>query len=103
MRVDYNRHEMWFAALGMFVLSLLVAIADRTGYLSSVRPVLHDAFSPGRLVVMAVTSRSPISPAADSEVSSTSAVSGDRVTARQLQLLRQLMIENARLRQDLKR
>ena len=54
MRVDKIRHQMWYAALGMFVLSLLVAVADRMGCLSSVRPVLHDAFSPGRLVLMAI-------------------------------------------------
>jgi len=102
MRVDYNRHQMWFAALGMFVLSLLVAIADRTGYLSGMRPMLHDAFSPGRLVVMAMTPEPAQSAAVASAASSGSARSGDQMTARQLQLLRQLMIENARLRQDLK-
>ncbi len=103
MRVDCNRHPMWFAALGMFVLSLLVAVADRTGYLSGMRPMLHDAFSPGRLVVLAMTPEPAQSAAVASATSSASAGSGDHMAARQLQLLRQLMIENARLRQDLKR
>mgnify|MGYP003485547001 CR=1 FL=1 len=58
MRVEQSRHRMWFAAVAMFVLSLLVTAADRTGMLSVVRSVLHDALSPGRLALMAIAPQS---------------------------------------------
>ena len=103
MRVEQVRHQMWYAALGMFVLSLLVAVADRMGCLSSVRPVLHDAFSPGRLVLMAIRQRTADSSNTTAAVRSAVTEPANQLNAERLQLLRQLMIENARLRQELKR
>ena len=100
MRTDQNHHQRWLAAGGMFLLSLLVLLADRAGVLTSFRPALHDAMSPGRLMILAITSR-------DGQVAA-EATAGAVATelagrAKQEQLLRQLMIENARLRRDLKR
>jgi cell shape-determining protein MreC len=102
MRVEHVRHHMWIAAVAMFVLSLIVTAADRTGMLSSVRSMLHDALSPGRLVMMAM---SPPSDEKGKHVKAASPVQGDSaidMNAEQLRTLRQLMIENARLRRDLK-
>ena len=102
MRVEQVRHHLWIAAVAMFVLSLLVTAADRTGMLSSVRSVLHDALSPGRLVLLAIA---PQAGDAGKSVSAASPVkldSAGSLDAQQLQTLRQLMIENARLRRDLK-
>lgn len=103
MHADQIRHKMWYAAFGMFVLSLAVAVANRTGHMSSVRPALHDAFSPGRLAVMAIQSRELIPADGDSSVLVSGNEATDNLSGKQLQLLRQLMIENARLRHDLKR
>ena len=103
MRVEESRHGMWFAAIAMFVLSLLVTAADRTEMLSVVRSVLHDALSPGRLMLMAITPQ-PVD--AGKRMSGTSPVktaAATDLTAQQLQTLRQLMIENAKLRRDLQR
>ncbi len=101
MRTDQNHHRMWLAAGGMFVLSMLVLIADRAGMLTSFRPALHDALSPGRLMVLAISARGSHSAAGRAPaVNDTSATAN---AAKQEQLLRQLMIENARLRRDLKR
>ncbi|MBC7966778.1 MAG: hypothetical protein H7Z17_12745 [Fuerstia sp.] len=103
MRVEHVRHHMWIAAVAMFVLSLIVTAADRTGMLRSVRSVLHDALSPGRLVLMAF---SPLSQDAGKRVDAANPVQADstgRPNSQQLQTLRQLMIENAQLRRDLKR
>lgn len=102
MRVEQSRHRMWFAAGAMFVLSLLVTAADRAGTLSLVRSVLHDALSPGRLALMAIT---PQSNDAGKPVDAASPVKIDAangLNVQQLQTLRRLMIENARLRRDLK-
>ena len=100
MRTDQNHHRLWLAATGMFILSLLVLIADRAGVITSFRPALHDALSPGRLLVLAMSSR-------DAHAAGAVTVGLDATaTANALkheQLLRQLMIENARLRRDLKR
>ena len=99
MRTDQNHHRMWLAAGGMFFLSLLVLIADCAGVLTAFRPALHDAMSPGRLMILAISSRD--GHAADEATAgpvATESASG----AKQERLLRQLMIENARLRRDLR-
>jgi len=93
---------MWYAAVAMFVFSLLVTAADRTGMLSGLRSMLHDALSPGRLVLMAIAPQSDV---AGKRINAARPVKIDSVNdlnAQQLQTLRQLMIENARLRRDLK-
>ena len=100
MRADQIRQRMWLGATGMFFLSLVVAVADRTGLLNPFRPMIHDALSPGRLIVVAMTAREKMSPQAD--VSSGKALHDEQQKKNEL-LLRQLMIENARLRRDLKR
>ena len=100
MRADQIRQRMWLGATGMFFLSLVVAVADRTGLLNPFRPMLHDALSPGRLIVVAITAREKMSPQA--EVSSGQSLHDEQLKKNEL-LLRKLMIENARLRRDLKR
>jgi cell shape-determining protein MreC len=85
----------------MFILSLLVAIADRAGALSTVRPALHDALSPGRLMVLAMSSGPQ--PKESRTASDPAKGTNDETRARNERQLRQLMIENARLRRDLKR
>lgn len=102
MRADPTRYRMWFAAVAMFVISLAVMAADRGGMLSEFRSVLHDALSPGRLTLLALSR-----PHGDAEKNENPALAGNggvagEPDARQLQTLRQLMIENARLRRDLK-
>lgn len=94
---------MWLAASGIFFLSLVVTIADRAGVLSPFRPALHDALSPGRLMVLAMSSGT--SPGTSTETNSPASASDAYPTKRPSaneKLLRQLMIENARLRRDLK-
>ena len=102
MRVEQVRHQLWYAAIAMFVLSLLVTAADRTGMLSGLRSVLHDAFSPGRLVLMAIAPQSGDAGKRREAASPVKTDAVDGLNAQQLQTLRQLMIENARLRRDLK-
>ncbi len=101
MRVDQIRQRLWLGATGIFFLSLLVLAADRTGMLTAFRPALHDALSPGRLMVLAIRSQCLSSV---SEVKSAEPETGrDSGEKKSEHLLRQLMIENARLRRDLKR
>lgn len=102
MRIEQSRHRMWAAAVAMFVLSLLVTAADRTEMLGVVRAVLHDALSPGRLALMAIAPRSDDAGKPVDAASPVKTDSAGGVNAQQLQTLRQLMIENARLRRDLK-
>ena len=103
MRVEHSRHQLWIAAVAMFVLSLVVTAVDRTEMLGVVRAVLHDGLSPGRLALLAIT---PQSDDAGKLVDAAGPVSNDAANGlnpQQLKTLRQLMIENARLRRDLKR
>jgi len=87
----------------MFFLSLLVTAADRTGMLAAFRPTLHDALSPGRLMVLAIQARG-LNSNANGTLPASDLQSGNNSTYKKNeQLLRQLMIENARLRRDLKR
>jgi len=106
MRVDQVRHRMWLTAAGVFALSLAVTVADRTGTLKTLRPALHDALSPGRMVLLAVSNGSTT--AASSGTNSSQADSDrdaepSEESRRRDQLLRKLMIENAQLRRDLRR
>ena len=102
MRVDQTRHRMWLAAFAMFVLSLLITAADRTGMLCGVRLVLHDALRPERLALMPIARLPGITGKPGDPGESATVVSSDGLNAQQLQTLRQLMVENARLRRDLK-
>ncbi len=87
----------------MFFLSLLVTAADRTGMLTAFRPALHDALSPGRLMVLAIQARGLNADAKGTLPETDSESANDSMKKKNEQLLRQLMIENARLRRDLKR
>ncbi|MFN9720757.1 MAG: rod shape-determining protein MreC [Planctomycetota bacterium] len=101
MRAEQIRHRLWLSATGMLVLSLVAAVADRAAVLDAFRPVLHDALSPGRLALLAVKS-----PVANDEAEVTAEATPENFhDSRQKteRLLRQFMIENARLRRDLKR
>ena len=102
MHVDQIRHRLWLAGFAMFVLSLLVTVADRRGMLSGVRSTLHDTLSPGRLALMAIARRPGDAWNSGDRTESGTVDTSDRMNAQQLRTLRQLMIENARLRRDLK-
>jgi len=102
MRVDQSRHQLWYAAFGMFALAILVTAADRTGMLNSVRSSLHDVFSPGRLALMAISPSSGDNAISEDLAGTGPVTSSDELNPRQLKTVRQLMIENARLRRDLK-
>jgi cell shape-determining protein MreC len=91
---------MWLGATGVFLLSLLTVIADRAGALNAVRPMLHDMLSPGRLVVLSLQAGK--SPAVLESRTDGTDIDAARIRQNQERLLRQLMIENARLRHDLK-
>ena len=82
------------------MLSLLAVVADRAGALSGVRPMLHDALSPGRLMVLSL--QATATPAAPPSAVHADQMEAERTQQNQQRLLRQLMIENARLRHDLK-
>ena len=102
MRIEHSQHRLWWPAAAMFVLSLVVMFADRMHILSGMRSALHDAFSPGRLALIAMNATSDSGGNAIEETQTCEAVAVGTNNARQMQTLRQLMIENARLRRDLK-
>ena len=91
----------WFCTSTMLVLAVAVWIADHAGCLTSVRMALHNGLSPGRLAVMALSS-----PAGEKPTSPN--FSDDEVAELQNALLqnelqrRQLLIENARLHNELR-
>jgi cell shape-determining protein MreC len=97
---------MWLTATGVFALSLAVTVADRTDTLKAIRPAIHDALSPGRTVLLAISNGS--TPAGSSgpnrsQDSSNRDKEPSEESRRRDQLLRKLMIENAQLRRDLRR
>ena len=100
MRAETEKLRMWLTATCLGALSLIAAAADHLGMLGAVRPVLHDIFSPGRLVVLAVSGRA--SPR-DQKVSDGVEQALNEQSRSRDAMLRQLMIENARLRRDMKR
>ena len=100
MRAETEILRMWLTATCLGALSLMTAAADHLGLLSSIRPVLHDLVSPGRLAVLAVSKRA--SPR-DQQVLSRAEQDVIEQSRSRDAMLRQLMIENARLRRDMKR
>lgn len=103
-----EKPRRWLAAVSLTLLALATAGAEHLGALRSIRPLLLDVCSPGRLVVLALTpfdAAGTRSPEASGDLRVTAAGSADsaRPTAAQELLLRQLLIENARLRRDLQR
>lgn len=103
MRHEHTQPRMWFTAAAMLVLSSLVTVADRMEMLSGTRSALHDAFSPGRLALIAMKSDSDDTKKANGAVTPADVDSPAGLSKQQMQTLRQMMIENARLRRDLKR
>ena len=103
MRIEHSQHRLWLPAITMFVLSLVAMFADRMEMLSATRSALHDAFSAGRFVLIAMQARSGSEDGTNQAAVSLATEPIDANNARQMKALRQLMIENARLRRDLKR
>lgn len=109
MRRETRTLRIWFTACLMSIMACVALFADRTGLLTSARPVLHDILSPGRLIVLAVASGETSNPGEKNDRASGTTASGLRDEAAsssvssQQALLRNLLIENARLRRDLKR
>lgn len=103
MRIEHSQHRLWLPAIAMFVLSLVVTFADRREMLSGTRSALHDAFSPGRLALIAMQAASGGGEGSGEAVIASPSDMSATDSSRQMKVLRQLMVENARLRRDLKR
>ena len=93
----------------ILVLTFAAVIADRTGTLTTVRMTLHNLLSPGRLMILAISSVERGSPESRRGGQSHVGAMSDDVTDLQNALLenelqrRQLVIENARLRNELRK
>ncbi len=112
MQSENQTARIFVAACLMSLAAVGVGIADLSGSLSSVRTLLHDAMSPGRLVLLSLGRRDSTSGVdsngvADS-VGSTNSVSTAELAQLQEQLRaselqrRELMIANARLAHELR-
>ena len=93
----------------MVALTLAAFAAQRGGFLAGFRTALHDALSPGRLIVLAMSGtgsasndRGPILASASSETTSAEEERLQRQLVGSEVQRRQLMIENARLRNQLR-
>lgn len=107
MRAVPDQSRKWLAAAALIGLTIAAAGAEHLGAFRTVRLWLLDLCSPGRLMVLALSPFEPAeaakTTAAETSISnSVAASSGSGSSAREL-LLRQLLIENARLRRDLQR
>ena len=113
MHSNPERIRKWQVAAALMLLACAAAGAEHLGALRSVRPLLLDACSPGRMVVLALAPfdssgvRKPGLAEAVSQGRAAGAAAAEAGAespsgAREL-LLRQLLIENARLRRDLQR
>ncbi|MFM7056622.1 MAG: hypothetical protein ACKO2P_06830, partial [Planctomycetota bacterium] len=111
MQSNPDRIRRWQVAAALIVLSCAAAGAEHLGALKTLRPPLLDLFSPGRLLVLAVAPLERVGPAAvgaagdrrHNSQPDVPGVSGSAAAGTRELLLRQLLIENARLRRDLQR
>jgi cell shape-determining protein MreC len=99
MKSPHHTRKLWSAFAGVLLLTIAAMTADRLQLLSSVRVTLHDALSPGRLVVAAISgdSKSPVAAAVDPKMQSLETRLRDVE-----QQSRQLLIENAQLHNRLR-
>ncbi|MEY4186218.1 MAG: hypothetical protein RIT02_1252 [Planctomycetota bacterium] len=103
MQAESGRLRMWLAACCLAALSLSAAAADRLGLLRSLRPVLLDLASPGRLLWYSQAGRADDATATQAAATASGGGTSPAAMLEQQQLLRRLMIENARLRRELQR
>lgn len=107
MHHDHRRIRIWLTAGSMTALALVAMTANEIGSLGNLRTGLHDLLSPGRLVLLAISSDHT------EKIDSVPAPMDVPLTASESEVLRrgllesevqrrQLMIENARLRNQLK-
>jgi len=98
MNSPHHTRKLWSAFAGVLLLTIAAMTAERLQLLSSMRVTLHDALSPGRLVVAAISGKLE-SPAAvvDPQMQSLETRLHDVE-----QQSRQLLIENAQLHNRLR-
>ncbi len=99
---DQLRMRYWLTGSVMALLAVAVSFADRSGVVSPVRAMLLDAMSPGKMVLLTLGGRSATGASGGSERSpSRRDVDLLRDALRESELQRrQLIIENAGLRQE---
>lgn len=95
---------LWLTAAAMSCLALLITAADRTLGLMPVRMQLHDLLSPSRLILLSLNSNGgqPESAARSQEFSAADTVRLQTALRDSERQRRQLIIDNARLRNDLR-
>ncbi|MCA9034869.1 MAG: hypothetical protein KDA91_07065, partial [Planctomycetaceae bacterium] len=111
-RAETYRLRMWLTAISMSLLSAIALVADSCGLLSGFRTRLHDSLSPGRLLLVSLGN---VGDAADGSVeraegqharkniSDETANDGIELQYQQSEMQRrQLLLENARLRNQLR-
>ncbi|MEY3226511.1 MAG: hypothetical protein RLZZ536_1130 [Planctomycetota bacterium] len=103
MQAESGRLRMWLAACCLAMLSLSAAAADRLGLLSSLRPVLLDLASPGRLLLRSQSGTADNRTTIPTGLNASGEKTLQAEMLEQQQVLRRLMIENARLRRELQR
>jgi len=104
MHTVNSAKRMWGCTAAVLVLTLAAYTANQFGYLTPIRLALHNAMSPGRLTLAAITS----GPAERTQTQPSAGISPDEVALLQEALLknelqrRQLLIENADLHNRLR-
>lgn len=100
---DRIRLRLWLAGSLMALLSVAVAFADRRGVLSPVRTALMDVLNPGRLILLSVAGNGDDTSRQNRPATSNSAADKLQLALRESEIQRrQLIIQNADLRQELK-
>lgn len=103
-QTEYSRIRIRLAGVAMALLAVLTTVGERSGWLTSVRVTLHDALSPGRLTLLAVPSfRSGPSVSTTQDYSADDAAHFAAALKDSERQRRQLIIESARLRDQIRR
>ena len=100
VKSSHQTHRLWTAFACVMLLTIAAATADRLQLLSGLRLKLHDALSPGRLLVSAIA-ENPDHPRVAESNDPQSQVIAVRLHETDQQR-RALLIENARLRNRLR-
>lgn len=100
---DNSPIRLWLAGWTMALLAIMAGVADQTGSLISLRASLHDVLSPGRLVVLSLRSPKSIPIETAATFSPDDVIRLNSTLQDSERQRRQLIIETARLRDELRK
>jgi cell shape-determining protein MreC len=100
---DYSPNKnLWLSTGIMLLLTMLVWLGEKNGLLTSTQLALHNAINPGRLAVLAISPRETVATGKAPDLSENEIAELQNALLQNELQRRQLLIDNARLHNELR-